>query len=122
MPVVHAAAKAVFPLFAGGADAGAGPVVVPEGLEAVLPNFPKAILIDISLRETVPVNVGTGADAAVNEDGGNVHPGVAEMAHGAHLFLVSAQIAFAAEGDGHGPALLPLLPDEFHELHKLLVA
>ena len=89
VPVVHAVAEAVFPLLAVGAAARFRPLAVAEGLEAVLPDRLKVVLVDVSLREPVPVDVGAGADAAVDEDGGDVHAGVAEIPHGPDLLLIS---------------------------------
>ena len=76
VPVVHAAAEAVAPFPAAGAAARPGPVAVAERLEALLPHFVEIILIDAALREPVPVDVGTGRNAAVDEDGGDVDAGV----------------------------------------------
>jgi len=105
VPVVHAAAKAVAPLGAAGAPALLRPFPVPEGQEAVLPDLPEVIVINVALGEEVTVDVGAGADAAVDEDGGYVHAGVAEVADVADLLLVSAQVTLAAEGCFHGRPL-----------------
>ena len=94
---------------------------MPEGQKSVLPDVPEVIVIDIALGEEVPVDVGAGADAAVDEDGGYVHAGVAEVADVADLLLVSAQIALAAEGGFHGAALLPPGLDKFHQRDEFIV-
>lgn len=65
VPVVHVAATAVFPFAAGGTEAGAGPSAVPEYLEAVLPDLPEAVVVNVPLGKGVPVYVGTRADAPV---------------------------------------------------------
>ena len=105
VPVVHAATEAVFPLPAGLAGAlAAGPFAAAEGLETMLPDFVQIVLVDIALREIVPVDVGTGADAAVNQDGGDVDAGAAEETVVADLLLVGAQEVSATEGDLHRTA------------------
>ncbi len=68
VPVVHAATEAVAPLLAVGATARLCPAAVAEGLEAFVPDLPEIISVDIALRESVAVDVGTGADAAIDED------------------------------------------------------
>ncbi len=49
VPVVHAVAKAVFPLLAGSADAFLCPDPVAEILETLLPDLEKVVIVDISL-------------------------------------------------------------------------
>ena len=121
VPVVHAAAQAVLPLLAAGAAAAMGPAAVPEGLEARFPHFIEVVLIDVSLGEPVAVDVGTGADATVDEDGSDIDAGVTESAHGTDLFLVSAQVALATEGNLHGTTFFPLPLDELHQFHELRI-
>ena len=89
VPIVHAVAEAVLPLLAVGASARFRPVAAAENLEAFLPDFVEVVLVDVSLREPVPVDVGTGADAAVDEDGGDVYAGVAEIPYGPDFLLIS---------------------------------
>ena len=120
MPVVHAVSEAVFEGFAVFAGALLGPVAVAEDLKAGVPNLPEVVGVDIALGEALAVDVGTGADGAVDEDGGNVDAGVTEVWCLAYFAFVGAEVAFAGEGDIHrcraGGAFLG---DEVHELDKL---
>ena len=101
MPVVHAVAEAVAEGFAVFAHTTACPTAVAEGLETGLPHLPKVVVVDVALGEGVAVDVGAGADGAVDEDGSDVDACMAEVGILAHAALVTTQIAFAAEGDGH---------------------
>ena len=101
MPVVHPVAEAVLEDGAGGTLAATGPGPVTEGVEAFLPDIPQTVGIDISLGKRVPVDIRTGADAAVNQYGSDVDACVAEIRRLADLLLVAAEVAFATEGDVH---------------------
>ena len=67
VPVVHSVAEAHFEGFAILADARARPFAVAERLKTLIPNLIKIVGVDAALRETVAVDVGAGADAAVDE-------------------------------------------------------
>jgi hypothetical protein len=121
VPVVHAVAKAVFPVLAGGAVPFPGPGAVPECLEAGFPNLIEVVLVDVSLGEGVAVYVGAGADASVYKDGGDVDACAAEEACSTDLLFVSAKIAFATEGDFHGAAQAAPFLYEFHQGDELVV-
>ena len=114
VPVMHTAAEAVAPLLAVGADAGFRPGAVAERLEALIPDLPEIVSVNVALGEAVAVDVGAGADAAVVEDGCDVDAGVTEVADVADLLFVATQVAFAGEGDVHRTGDLPLRLDEFH--------
>ena len=67
MPVVHTVAEAHIEGFAVVADALSRPLPIAERLETGLPDIPEAVRVDIALGESFTVNVGTGADGAVNQ-------------------------------------------------------
>ena len=117
---MHTIAEAVFEGFAMLALSLAGPFAMAEGLEAGVPDFPEVVGVDVALTEMLAVDVGAGADGAVDEDGGDVDTGVAEIGGPAHFVLVGAEITLAGEGGGHrGGAGGAFLGDEVHELDEL---
>ena len=123
MPVVHTVAEAHIEGFAVVADALACPLPVSEWLETGLPDIPEVVGVDIALGETCTVDVGTGADGAVNQYGGNVYPCMAEIGSLPHLALVATEITLAAEGDIHWRGVGgAFLCNEVHELYKLAVS
>ena len=67
VPVVHSVAQTHFERLAILADARACPFAVAERLKTLVPNLVKIIGVDAALREAVAVDVGAGADAAVDE-------------------------------------------------------
>ena len=121
VPIVHPIPEAVAPDLAILAPARPGPVPLAVGHEAGLPNLVEIVRVDTALRETVPVDVGAGADAAVDEDRRDVDAGAAEIPDVADFLLVSAHVAFAAEGHLHRPAFLALGLDEFHQGNELVI-
>ena len=90
MPVVHTIAEAVFEGFAMLALSLAGPFAMAEGLEAGVPDFPEVVGVDVALTEMLAVDVGAGADGAVDEDGGDVDAGMAEVGILTYLALITA--------------------------------
>ena len=122
MPVVHSAAQAAIEDLAVAALTATRPIALAEGLEAVMPHFEEVVLVDVALPEGLAVDVGAGADGAVDEHRGDVDAGVAEIGVLAHLALVAAQVALAAEGDVHRRVfLLAFLFDKLHQLNELRV-
>jgi hypothetical protein len=121
MPIVHPATEAVAPFPAIFAPPCTGPTAISERLETFLPYLPQIVLIDVALAEAVPVNVGTGADAAVGQDRSDVDSGVAEEAAVADLFLIASQITLATERYAHRTALRALLLYEFHKRYELFI-
>ena len=125
MPVVHAVAEAVFEGFAVLALPFAGPVAVAEGLESGVPDFPEVVGVDVALAEMLAVDVGAGADGAIDENRGDVDACMAEVGSLTHCALVGAEVSFAAEGNVESFLSLEfligfaLLGDEVHKLDEL---
>ena len=121
VPVVHTVPEAVAPFPAGSAAAFFCPAAVAERLEAPFPDRIEIVRIDIALGKGVAVDVGAAADPSVDEDGGDVDAGMAEVADVPDLLLVAAEETFAAERGFHRTAGTPLLPDEFHQGNELRI-
>ena len=79
MPIVHSVAKAILEGFALFANSRARPVAVAERFKTLVPNLIEIVGVDVALRETVAVDVGTGADAAINQHRGYVDTCMAEI-------------------------------------------
>ena len=98
MPIVHTVTEAVLEDFAAFALSLARPVSVAEGPEAAVPDLPEVVGVDIALAEMLAVDIGTGTDGSVDEDGGDIDARVTEIRGLTHLALVWAEIPLAAEG------------------------
>lgn len=90
------------------------PTSVAEPLKTVLPDLVEVILIDTPLGEKVPVDIGAGGDASIDEDRRDIHSCAAEVPDIPDFLLVAAEIAFATKGDIHRTAFLPFPTDEIH--------
>ena len=121
VPVVHSATQAVFELRASGTGALFCPVTVAEYLELVLPDFVEVVLVDVALGKYIPVNVRTGADTAVYQDGSYVDSGVAEMAYRTYFFLVFPEITLTTEAYIQYRGFRVFLSDKIHQADHLTV-
>lgn len=120
---MHAVSETVFEGFAVFAGALSGPVAVAEGLKACVPNLPEVVGVDIALGKALTVDVGTGTDGAVDEDGGDVDSGATEVGRLADAALIRTKITLATKGDVHGcGSANALFGNEVHELDELCVS
>ena len=95
------------------------PRAVSIGLEAVFPDGPEGVLVDVSLV-VFAADGGAGRDGAVDEDGsdGDTCGALVEMV--TYASLVGAQITFA--GIRHMPPCFALGSNIIHEVLELLVS
>ena len=96
------------------------PLAVAERLETVFPNVDKIILIDVALGKTT-VDVWTGRDGAIYQNGADSDARAAEIEPVAHLALVRADIGLATEL-AIDFAFLSGRDDEVHQLAELFIA
>ena len=114
---VHCPTEAVLIHLTISALAGFHPCAVAEGLKTVFPNVEEVVLIDVALRKTA-VDVGTGADRSVHQNGGNGDACAAEIKPVADLALVGPDVSLAAELRINLP-LLSRGDDEVQQLAQL---
>ena len=117
---VHRAAEAVLKHLAICTLARLHPFTVAEGLETVFPNVEEVVLVNVALHETT-VDVGTGGDGTVNEDGANGDAGAAKIEPVANLTLIRADVCLATEHRVNLP-FFAAGHDEIHQLAELFVA
>ena len=91
---VQAAAFAVAVHLAVGTLSLAGPGAVAELLEALLPNLPDVVAVDIALRE-IAADTGAARDIAIAQHRHHLHAGATVEELVAHLPLIVAQEALA---------------------------
>ena len=116
---VHAAAEAVAEHPAIGALPAAGPFAVAERFEAVLPDLPETVAVDIALVEIGP-HGSTPRNGTVDPDGSDRHPGRTLVELVADLGFVTAQKPLARITCIDAP-LLPDRADELQHLAELRV-
>ena len=95
---VEAGAFAVAPHVAGGALLFVGPAAVAHHLEAVLPDVPEVVAVDISLVH-VAAHRGAAADGTVAAYAGHLDATAAKEEMVAHLLLIFAKEALAGIAD-----------------------
>ena len=72
----------------------AHPTAVAIGFEAVLPDLPERVFVDVALI-VFAANTGAGGYTAVDEDGGHAQSGCTLVQMVTHLAFVSAQVTLA---------------------------
>ena len=107
---VHSVALAPFPVLAVGAVVFPHPIPVTVGLEAMLPDIHKIILVDVALV-IVRTDARAGGDRTVNQHGTDSNTGLAGIEMIPHITLIRAEEAFATI-TGLDPPLLSGLLDE----------
>ena len=106
---VEAGAFAVAPHLAVFALAFAGPTAVAHQLEAVLPDIPEVVPVNVSLVHVAAYR-GASTDATVATDTCHLDTAAAVEEMVANLLLVVAQEAFAGVTDRHTPPAFGHLP------------
>ena len=101
VPIMHTVSEAVFEHFTVFAHPLSCPTAVTEKLETVIPHIPEVIVVYVALPKTFAVNVGTGADSAVDKHRGDVYASVTEIGRLPHLAFVWTEVTFAGKGDIH---------------------
>ena len=116
---MHSPTLAVAPHLAVGTLVMARPLPMAELFEAVLPNIPKAIPIDIALMEVGP-DRRTARNGAIHPDRGDRNAGSTLIEMVAHLSFVTSQKSFAGVAD-LDTSLLARAADELQHLAELAV-
>ena len=117
---MHCSAKAMLEHLAISAGACFHPGAVAERLETVFPHIEEIVLVDIALYITT-VDVGTGRDGAINQNGADGDARTAEIEPVANLALVGPDVSLATEL-AVNPPLLSCGDDEIHQLAELFIA
>ena len=117
---MHRPAKAVLEYLAISAGACFHPGAVAERLETVFPHIEEIVLVDIALYITT-VDVGTGRDGAINQNGADGNARTAEIEPVTDFTLIRPDIGLTTEL-AVNPSLLSGGDDEVHELAELFIA
>ena len=117
---VHRTAKAIPKHLAISALSSLHPSAIAKRLETVFPNIQKVVLIDIALHKAA-VDVRTGGNGAVNQDGTDSDASATEIEPVAEFTFVWTDIGFTTELTVYLP-FFSSRDDEVHKLTELFIA